>query len=93
MEQKIKVKIVSLDNGLQEFEDVEMIRVKSAHHNLLIMQNYMPLLGELDGYVEVVYEDHSIRFENIRGYYMHKQNEFCLLVQEGNTDPIEVLEE
>ncbi len=92
-EQKIKVKIVSLDSGLTEYEDVEMVWVKSSHHNILIMKNYMPILGELDGLIEVVFEDYTIRFDGLKGYYMHKKNEFCLLVQEGETVPERVQED
>lgn len=84
----MKAKIVSIENGLQEYEDVEMIRVKSKHHNLLIMQHYMPVLGELDGYVEIVLKDHSVRFPKIKGYYMHKQDEFQLLAEELGAQPV-----
>ena len=93
MESKIKAKIVCIEKGLQEFEDIEMIRVKSSDHTLLILKNYMPLLGRLDGYVELVFEDKTLRFNDLQGYYMHKKNEFSLLVQEGDATPSVVLEE
>ena len=93
MKQRIRARIVSMDHGLQEYEDIEMIRVKSAHHTLLIMQNYMPLLGELDGYIEIVFDDHTIRMQNLKGFYMHKKNDFNLLIEKGDTTPIEVVEE
>lgn len=93
MESKIKAKIVSMEKGLQEYEDVEMIRVKSEDHTLLILQNYMPLLGRLDGYIELVFENETLRFNNLHGYYMHKKNEFSLLVQEGDATPSTILEE
>ncbi|MCI5620132.1 MAG: hypothetical protein MR355_00985 [Lachnospiraceae bacterium] len=84
---KIKAKIVSIQNGLQEFENVEMIRVVSEHHTLLIMQNYMPVIGELKGSVELVFEEYVLRFAGLKGFYMHKKNEFNLLVQEGDASP------
>ena len=87
MENKIKAKIVSIDKGLQEYEGIEMIRVVSQNHNLLILQNYMPLIGRLDGYVDLVFQDKTLRFSNLQGYYMHKKNEFSLLVQEGDATP------
>ena len=93
MKSKIKAKIVCIEKGLQEFEDIEMIRVKSSDHTLLILKNYMPLLGRLDGYVELVFEDKTLRFNDLQGYYMHKKNEFSLLVQEGDATPSVVLEE
>lgn len=93
MKSKIKEKIVSIEKGLQEYEEIEMIRVKSSDHTLLILENYMPLLGRLDGYVELVFEDKTLRFNDIQGYYMHKKNEFSLLVQEGDTSPVFTVEE
>ena len=93
MKSKIKAKIVSIEKGLQEYEEIEMIRVKSSDHTLLILENYMPLLGRLDGYVELVFEDKTLRFNDIPGYYMHKKNEFSLLVQEGDTSPVFTVEE
>lgn len=93
MERKIKAKIVSMENGLQEFDEIEMIRVKGENHSLLILQNYMPLLGRLDGYVDIVLENETLRIQDVQGYYMHKQNEFSLLVEQGNTTPVSLIEE
>ena len=93
MEQGIKAKIVSMEQGLQEYDNIEMIRVKSRQHTLLVMKNYMPVLGRLDGFLELVFEDHTIRIPNIQGYYMHKKNVFSLLVEAGDAIPVEVSEE
>ena len=93
MERRIKAKIVSMENGLQEFDEIEMIRVKGENHSLLILQNYMPLLGRLDGYVDIVLKDETLRIQNVKGYYMHKKNEFSLLVEQGDTTPVSLIEE
>ena len=92
MEHKIKAKIVSMDNGLQEFENIEMIRVKGENHSLLILQNYMPLLGHLNGYVDFILKDETLRIQDVQGFYMHKQNEFSLLVENGDTTPVSFIE-
>ena len=84
----MKAKVVSLLNGLQEFEDLEMIRIKSNRHTLLIMKNFMPVIGELEGSVEFVFAKDIVRMENLKGYYMHKKNSCSLLVEEGDTTPI-----
>lgn len=93
MERKIKAKIVSMEYGLQEYNEIEMIRVKGENHSLLILQNYMPILGHLDGYVDLVLENETLRIQNVQGYYMHKQNEFSLLVEKGDTKPVSFIEE
>ena len=89
----MKAKVVSLLNGLQEFENLEMIRIKSNRHTLLIMKNFMPVIGELVGSVEFVFAKDVIKMENLKGYYMHKKNVFSLLVEEGDTSPVEYKEE
>lgn len=89
----MKAKVVSLLNGLQEFENLEMIRIKSNRHTLLIMKNFMPVIGELDGSVEFVFAKDVIKMENLKGFYMHKKNIFSLLVEEGDASPVEYKEE
>jgi hypothetical protein len=89
----MKAKVVSLLNGLQEFENLEMIRIKSNRHTLLIMQNFMPVIGELDGSVEFVFAKDVIKMDKLKGYYMHKKNVFSLLVEEGDTSPVEYKED
>ena len=84
----MKAKVVSLLNGLQEFENLEMIRIKSNRHTLLIMKNFMPVIGELEGSVEFVFSKEIVKMENLKGYYMHKKNIFSLLVEEGDTTPV-----
>ena len=88
----MKAKVVSLLNGLQEYDNLEMIRIKSDRHTLLIMQNFMPVIGELNGSVEFVFEKNIIGMTGLKGYYMHKKNSFSLLVEEGDTTPIEYKE-
>lgn len=78
---KIKAQIVNRNVGLTEYEDIRMIRIKSVDHNLLIMEDYMPVIGEVTGLVEFVFKDKSVPYENVHGFYMHKQNEFSLLIE------------
>lgn len=83
MSYKIKAKIVSLDEGLREYENIRMIRIKSKKHTLLIMEDFMPVIGELDGDVEIVYGERSEAIRNVKGFYMHKKNEFSLIIKDG----------
>ncbi|MDE6952679.1 MAG: hypothetical protein K2P09_02585 [Erysipelotrichales bacterium] len=78
---KLTVKLFGIQDGLQVFENQKLIRLKSKDHNLLIMEDHLPLLGELDGYLEIVGQEQKI-FENIQGYYMHRNNTFELLLKE-----------
>lgn len=93
MDNKISMKIVSMESGLLTYENIEMIRVKSKSHTLLIMKNFMPVIGELDGSIELVFENYTMLFENLKGYYMHKKNEFSLLVEKGDAVPVKMMED
>jgi len=79
---KIKAKVVSLDKGLISYSDIRMIRLKSKTHTLLIMEDYLPIIGELNGMVEFVFEDNTETLTDIKGFYMHKNNEFHLLIND-----------
>lgn len=93
MDYKIRAKIVSLDEGLREYENIRMIRIKSKRHTLLIMEDFMPVIGELDGDIEIVYGERSEAVRNVKGFYMHKKNDFSLLIKDGAIAFEEVLPE
>ena len=42
---------------------------------------------------DFVLKDETLRIKDVHGYYMHKQNEFSLLVEEGDTVPVSFIEE
>ena len=46
--------MVSLDNGVKEYEGVSVIHIKSRYYNLLIMEGYTPSIGEVEGTVTIV---------------------------------------
>ncbi len=68
--------------GLQQFDDVNMVRIKSDKYNLLIMQGFMPVIGEVVGTVEIVKKEDTARFADVRGYFTYSENSFSFLVNE-----------
>ena len=78
---KISVEVVDRKTGVQYFDNVRLVRLKSRDHNLLIMEDYMPVIGEVTGFVELVFENKTVEFNSIHGFYMHKQNKFSLLIE------------
>lgn len=78
---KISVEVVDRKTGVQYFDNVRLVRLKSSDHNLLIMEDYMPVIGEVTGFVELVFGDKTVEFNPIHGFYMHKQNKFSLLIE------------
>jgi len=79
---KINAMVVDRDEGMKSFENIRMIRVVSSDHNLLIMEDFMPVIGKIDGTIEIVFGDDIVPYKNIRGFYMHKKNQFYLLIEE-----------
>ena len=78
----IKANVLSLNNGLKEYEKVNFIRIKSKYYNIIIMKDYLPIIGEVQGNIEIETQDKTIKLDNIIGYYMHKKNQFNLFIKE-----------
>jgi len=81
---RITAHVVSLDNGVKEYEGVSVIHIKSRYYNLLIMEGYTPSIGEVEGTVPIVSDTESVKLENIRGFYLHKKNTFRLMIREDS---------
>lgn len=82
---KISAKVISLSDGYVFFEDIKAITIKSSKYNIMIMEDYLPVIGEVIGDVTLVGKKYKKEFLKIKGYYVHKNNEFELLIK-GNND-------
>ena len=82
MEASIKVKIFSLSKGLEIIENVKVIRIKSEQYNLLLMPDYMPILGEVQGSIDFETKDEATNLTDINAYYVNSNNEFSLILRE-----------
>jgi hypothetical protein len=80
----MEVIIVSFHNGFQIYHNIRVIRVLCKTYNLLIMADYMPLVGELDGKLVIVSDSEEVCFENMQGFYVMKDNVFKLIVKEDS---------
>ena len=79
---KITATVLGIDEGFQKFEQVDMIRIKSEKYTLLIKDDYMPVIGRIDGMVEIVSGEDTRSFQPIHGFYTHRKNTFELLIKE-----------
>ena len=79
---KITATVLGIDEGFQKFEQVDIIRIKSEKYTLLIMDDYMPVIGRIDGMVEIVSGEDTRSFQPIHGFYTHRKNTFELLIKE-----------
>ena len=78
----IKVRIFDLEKGLIEYEHVKVIRIVSKDYNLLIMQDYLPIIGEIEGSIDIKGEEIDISYPKIEAFYMNSGNVFNLMIKE-----------
>lgn len=94
---RMEAVIIGYEQGYVSYHDVKMIRLKGKNINLLIMVDYMPTLGEIEGKVEIITEEipnrrgsetvvNTITFEDVSGFFVMKNNIFKLLLKEERND-------
>ena len=79
----IKVRTFDIENGLREYKDIKIIRIISKDYNLLIMKDYLPIIGEIEGSVDIKNDEVNLSFKDIKAFYMNSNNEFNLMIKEG----------
>jgi len=75
--------LLNKDIELNKINNVKMIRIKDEKYNLLIMRDYWPVIGEINGNVYID-GDSEHAFESIKGFYMLSHNVFRLIIVEDN---------
>ena len=78
----IKVRVFDMDDGLLEYENIKSVRIVSKDYNLLIMKDYMPIIGEINGNVDIIGQDTNISFKKIKAFYTNNNNIFNLMIEE-----------
>lgn len=81
---RIEAKIFSLKKGFEVKDELKGIKIVSKRYNILVMEDYLPVIGEVDGNVTFITEEGEEVYENVRGYYRHSHNHFELLLDEEN---------
>ena len=84
MQNNEELKVIILDSNninMQEIDNVKLIRIKSDKYNLLIMKDYWPVVGEINGKI-VIEAEESLTFENIVGFFALSHNVFHLIIKE-----------
>ncbi|MGM9876835.1 MAG: hypothetical protein ACI310_06390 [Bacilli bacterium] len=79
----IKVKIFDIKNGLRVYDNIKIIRIISKDYNLLIMKDYLPIIGEIEGSVDIKNDEVNLSFKDIKAFYMNSDNIFNLMIKEG----------
>ena len=79
----IKVKVFYIRNGMRVYDNIKIIRIISKDYNLLIMKDYLPIIGEIEGSVDIKNDVVNESFKNIKAFYMNSDNVFNLMIKEG----------
>lgn len=79
---KMTARIIRMEDGVRELQEVSLIRIKSREYNLLIMEDYMPVIGEIDGNVAILWAGGEYSAEGIKGFFSHRKNLFSLMLSE-----------
>ena len=80
--QNIEVQLLNINGDVKTYNDVKFIKVISTKYNLIIMKDYLPIIGEVQGEIEIGREKENIKMKKVRGYFMHKHNKFNLFYAE-----------
>ncbi len=76
--QNIVVQLLNINGDVKQYDDVKFIKIRSKKYNLIIMKDYLPIIGEIQGNIEIGREKEKIDMKKVRGYFMHKHNKFNL---------------
>ena len=47
------------------------------------MNDYLPIIGEIEGSVDIKNDEVNLSFKDIKAFYMNSNNEFNLMIKEG----------
>ena len=77
------IKVFDIKNGLRVYDNIKIIRIISKDYNLLIMKDYLPIIGEIEGSVDIKNDEVNLSFKDIKAFYMNSDNIFNLMIKEG----------
>ena len=75
------VNVYTFKDGIQTFNEVTAIRIKSKDYNLLILKDYLAIVGEIEGDIEIETVDGKTLYEKVKAYYLNNSNVFNLLIE------------
>ena len=75
------VNVYTFKDGIQTFNEVTAIRIKSKDYNLLILKDYLAIVGEIDGDIEIETVDGKTLYDKVKAYYLNNSNVFILLIE------------
>ena len=59
--QNITVQLLNIAGDVKLYEDVKFIKIRSQKYNLIIMKDYLPIIGEIQGEIQGIEYEESKR--------------------------------
>lgn len=78
------VRIIQSDGDAVVINDAMAVRIVSRYYNLLIMRDYMPIIGEIWGSVVVMGRSSRYVMKDGVAYFVNRNNEFTLIIKEDH---------
>jgi len=94
MENDGNISVIILDDNnisTNKIDNVKVIRIKDKNYNLMLMKDYWPLIGEINGSISFE-ADETKTFNNIHGFYVLSRNTFKLIIKDIKGDNIWIKE-
>jgi hypothetical protein len=79
---RMQAQISSFEKGLEIYRGISVIRVRGRNSNLMILEDYTPIVSKLDGDVDLIGRDFYHTLKGIRGFFCHVHNVFFLILNE-----------
>lgn len=89
----LKASIFDFANGLTQFENTVAVRVINKDHRFLFMSDHTPVIGEIDGTIVILEENQELKFENVKGFFVLKNNDFRFIRDDLYEEPEEEMKE
>jgi hypothetical protein len=79
---KMQAQISSFEKGLEIHRGISAIRIRGRNANLMILEDYTPIVSKLDGDVDLIGKDTYHTLRGVRGFFCHVHNVFFLILNE-----------
>lgn len=78
------VKVFGIEKGMEEYQNVTTVRIKSKDYNLLIFKGYLSIIGEIEGSFDIEFNEKKFSYENIHAYYINSNDVFSIILGSDN---------
>lgn len=87
VEEEFKAIVLDCGNEMYTIGNIRSIKVVDKDYNLLIMRDYLPVIGQINGSVTIE-ANSTTHYDNIEAFYALSHNIFNLIIKEHKNDKI-----